>query len=140
MYHIVGAPPPRLRTVLPTCENFLTPDGEIGNESPYLLILDARLSTPNKIAKDGNRLQEVDFIVTGLRYGTRNGGGFSGAGAMSGSPPAILRWPQLLGTMSAVSWCLTYQCAFASSIVQRVSHGSAPPVTLCAILCDCAPL
>ena len=52
------------------------------------LILEARPSVPNKIMKDGNRLQEVDFIVTGLRYGARVSGGFSGAGAMSG-PPAV---------------------------------------------------
>ena len=32
------------------------------------LILEARLSAANKIAKDGNRLQEADFIVTGLRH------------------------------------------------------------------------
>ena len=51
------------------------------------LILEARLSAANKIAKDGNRLQEVDFIVTGLKYGARNGGGSTGAAVMRCPPP-----------------------------------------------------
>jgi single-stranded DNA-binding protein len=51
------------------------------------LIVEARPSAECKIEKDGSRLQEVDFFVTGFRYGAKKGGGFSGADAMSRTPP-----------------------------------------------------
>lgn len=53
------------------------------------LIVEARPNAEYKINQDGSRHQEVDFMVTGLRYGATKGGGFSGAGSISGRPPAI---------------------------------------------------
>ena len=52
------------------------------------LIVEARPNAEYKINQDGSRYQEVDFIVTGFKYGATKGGGFSGAGSISGRPPA----------------------------------------------------
>ena len=53
------------------------------------LIVEARPNAECKVDKDNRRHQEVDFIVTGFRYGATKGGGFSGAGAITRTPPIV---------------------------------------------------
>lgn len=52
------------------------------------LIVEARPRAQYKIDSDGSRRQEVDFILTGFKYGATKGGPGSAGAAVSGRTPS----------------------------------------------------
>lgn len=83
------------------------------------LILQARPRTVCKIESDGTNRYEVDFVVTGFRYGAKKGGDDPESMERSRTPPPIM--PPSMQAMAAVSDSVRRRVGIHSRCVANVA-------------------